>query len=105
MKNEEKYTDIIVLIILAITVISWHAGFSIANIITVVSFILGTIYVVASLNKDFVHYRLIFEIAMGMEVVPAFLLKGELLYTISAIVLVIILVFKHVKYDKDLKSN
>ena len=105
MKNEEKYTDIIVLIILAITVINWYAVFSVANIITAVSFLLGTIYIVASLNKNFVHYKLVFSIAMAMEVIPAFLLKGEMLYTISAIVLVVLIVFKQVKYNKDLKNN
>lgn len=97
MDYKEKCTDILILLILAILVINWETLLTVSNIIVIASGLLGIIYIITSMIKESIHYKLVLSIVMVIEVVPAFLLKGELDYTIAAIVLLILMVFKQVK--------
>lgn len=80
MRDKEKYTDILALLILAVVVINWKTFFSVSNIIVIISCLLGIIYVFTTMIKKSVHYGLILNIIIAFEIVPAFLLKNEWYY-------------------------
>lgn len=98
----DKYSDIIILAVLGIIVVNWNAVYSLANLFVVIAFLLGVMYVIIMSNKQSSHYRVVLGFLMIIEVVPAFLLKGTLIYAVAAIVLIILFVVKQLH---DLKQN
>lgn len=89
-----KYSDLTVLAVLGIAVMNWNTIYSGENLIVIITFLLGATYIVIASNKKASHYRLILGFLMLVEVVPAFLLKGKLSYTVAAIILVILFIVK-----------
>lgn len=73
------------------------------NIVIFVLFLVGTIYIVNSFKKQ--YYQLILNVIIGLEVIPAFLLRGQLLYIVAAIILAVLIIIKQVRLSKNMRSS
>uniref|UniRef100_UPI0022E51AF3 hypothetical protein n=1 Tax=Lactobacillus crispatus TaxID=47770 RepID=UPI0022E51AF3 len=70
---------------------------------SLVLFLVGTIYIVNSFKKQ--YYQLILNVIIGLEVIPAFLLRGQLLYIVAAIILAVLIIIKQVRLSKNMRSS